>query len=375
MTEDIVEVTRSDLVQTAIAAGIIIGSLVVAWVVAVIAEWLLRRVTLNIPHSPADALVRALRRPVVLLVALQGVFIGLWYPNYMEPYRDHIERVWLALVVLIVIFALTRGVTQWFNWYQSQPERQMMRTDPRALPLLRRGINLTIAVLGGLLILDVVGLEITPLIAGLGIGGLAVALALQPLLGNIFASSYMLSDASLRVGDFVEVDGGPVGVVEHIGWRATRIRSFDNNIVLMPNSKLADSIFTNYSSTDLQADARLTFGVAYEEDLQRVEDVVTDELVQLRDEFEASVKDYEPIVRFQEFDDSNITVLVKLRALTWGDSFMLRHLMVKRIHERLGAEGIVINYPARRLIMQHDDIEGLDRLMRRAEELREDAVP
>ncbi|MEX2375941.1 MAG: mechanosensitive ion channel family protein, partial [Dehalococcoidia bacterium] len=200
--------------------------------------------------------------------------------------------------------------------------------------------------------------------AGLGIGGLAVALALQPLLANVFASSYMLSDSSIRVGDWVEVEGGPVGSVDDIGWRATRIRSFDNNIVIVPNSTLASSIVTNYSLTSIEADLRILVGVAYEEDLTRVEAVCEEIIVGLRDEWETAVKDYEPLVRFQTFGDSNVDILMKMRAQTWSDSFLLRHELMKRVHARFAAEGITINYPARRLILQSGDVEGFDRIRR-----------
>jgi small-conductance mechanosensitive channel len=133
--------------------------------------------------------------------------------------------------------------------------------------------------------------------------------------------------------------------------------------VLVPNSKLAEATFTNYSSTSYQADARLVFGVAYEEDLQRVEETVLEELLAVRTEFEAAVQSYDPLFLYQSFGDSNIDVLVKLRAVSWIDSFALRHLMVKRIHARLADEGITINYPARRLFLQEGDVSGLEALL------------
>jgi small-conductance mechanosensitive channel len=364
MDEPLPEVSRSDLVDTAIAFGIFFAALILAWFLAVLIPRLIRRMMRSDGSSPLDALVDAVRRPIFWLILVQGLFLALRHPAYMREHLELIDRLWIGTVVVAVIAGIIRANTHWFAWYQQRSEAGQLpgRIEPRVLSMIRRAANVVVVVVGGLLLLDVLGLEITPLIAGLGIGGLAVGLALQPVLASLFASSSMMSDASLKVGDFVEVEAGPVGTVEHIGWRATRIRSFDNNIVLIPNSKLADSTFTNYSTTTFQADARLIFGVAYEEDLQQVEDVVIDELTMLRDEFEGAVPSYEPMLRFQEFGDSNIDVLVKLRANTWVDSFMLRHLMVKRIHARLGREGITINYPARRLFMHGDDVSGLDRL-------------
>jgi len=214
---------------------------------------------------------------------------------------------------------------------------------------------------GSLLVMDAVGVSISPLLAGLGLGGFAIALALQPLLSNIFASSYVITDASIAVGDYVEVAGGPTGVVEDIGWRATRIRTFDNNISMVPNAAVADSIITNYDSADARADARVDCGIAYEEDLERVEALVLEELFKLL-ELDYVDQDRTPLFRYSEFADSNINFFVKMRAVTWGDSFLLKHEMMKRIHSRLVAEGVVINYPARRLMLASEDVEGFERL-------------
>ena len=108
----------------------------------------------------------------------------------------------------------------------------------------------------------------------------------------------------------------------------------------------------------------MVVGVAYEEDLDRVEAVCREVLTTLSDEWETSVKEHEPVVLFTAFGDSNVDVLLKTRAVTWSDSFALKHEMMKRIHARFAAEGITINYPARRLFLQQDDVDGLDRLAR-----------
>ncbi len=364
--ELIPEITASDIGDTLVALAIFAGALVLAWVLAVVIPQLIHRLLRESGDSPLDDLVQSVRRPVFWLIVIVGLFLALRHPSYMEPHLELIDRLWIASIVVAVVAGLVRVSGQWFFWYQRRSEdgRGPGVMEPRILNILRRATTVTLLLIGGLVLLDVLGLEITPLIAGLGIGGLAVGLALQPVLSSLFASSSMMSDASIRVGDFIQIEDGLIGTVEHIGWRATRIRSFDNNIVLVPNSKLAESTFTNFSSTSYEADARLMFGVAYEADLQHVEDVMVDELTHLRDEFEGAVKSYEPIIRFQEFGDSNIDVMAKLRGIDFISSFMLRHMMVKRIHARLGQEGITINYPARRLFLQGDDVSGLDRLLR-----------
>src|SRR5690606_38163072 len=180
------------------------------------------------------------------------------------------------------------------------------KLHPGSLPLIRRGVTILVFAAGFLVVLDTLGLAISPLLAGLGIGGLAVALALQPLLGNVFASSYMLSDSSILIGDYIEMRDGPTGMVDDIGWRATRIRSFDNNIVIVPNSALADALVTNFTLTSLEASAGVELGVAYDEDLSEVETVCREVLTALRDEWPTAVKSNDPVVSFTGFGESRI---------------------------------------------------------------------
>lgn len=364
---DLPAVTGSDLTELLIALAFVAGAIVLSRLIVAVMTWVTRRVARVTGHATlGDALIDGLRPPTGVLISLQGVFIGLRVISALDPHAAVINRFWLAAVLLTAAWGAHRVTVRWFGWYmERQAETGGARVEATTLGRVRTALSVTIVVLGALIALDALGLEVAPLIAGLGIGGLAVALALQPVLSNMFASSYLMSDSSIRVGDWVEIENGPMGLVQAIGFRATRIATFDNNIVLVPNSTLANTTFTNYSATSNEADARVVVGVAYEEDLQRVEDVLTEELLALRDEAAEAVPGAEPVVRFQGFGDSNVDILLKLRARTWIDSWALRHQMVKRVHARLGREGITINYPARRLLMQDGDVAGLEAIARR----------
>lgn len=356
--------TRAEWVETGIAVAVVFGAIALAAIVAFVATRIIHAVTRSTETQLDDQLGHAVRSPLIALITVGAVGSALQTLSYLPDEDRWIPRVTASLIVLVVAIAMRRILLVLIHWQTARPGLGDGRLHPGTLPLIQRGVTLLVFAAAGMIVLDTLGLAISPLLAGLGIGGIAVALALQPLLANVFASSYMLSDSSIRVGDWIEVEGGPVGAVDDIGWRATRILSFDNNIVVVPNSTLASSIVTNYSLTSLEADLRVNVGVAYEEDLAHVEEVCIDIITTLRDESEASVKDYEPLVRFQSFGDSNVDILLKMRAQTWSDSFLLRHELMKRVHARFTAEGITINYPARRLILQPEDTTGIDQLRR-----------
>lgn len=357
-----VALTGYDWTETVVALSIFGGAILFALALTVVIPRLVHLVTRSSETDLDEVVGRALKRPFVLLAAIWGAASGFEVVSYVDDPGDWITRSAVAVSILVVTVVVRRVALIILNRQATRGGRHG-RLHPGSLPLIRRGVTILVFAAGFLVVIDTLGLTISPLLAGLGIGGIAVALALQPLLGNVFASSYMLSDSSIRVGDVVEVDAGPVGYVDDIGWRATRIRTFDNNIVILPNATLADSQVTNYTLTAIAADSRVTVRLAYEEDLDHVESVARDVLVTLREEWPTTVKSHEPVVLYTAFAESHVELLLKMRSQTWVDSVGLTHEMIKRIHGRFADEGITINYPARRLLMQPGDVDGLDALL------------
>ncbi|MDP6607373.1 MAG: mechanosensitive ion channel family protein [Dehalococcoidia bacterium] len=361
-------ISDDQAIEALIAAGIFVGSIVLARLAAAV----LRRVVHHYTHATEtdldDDVVGALRFPLLALIFVEGAFLALRTLSVLDDHRTTIERAWVALTMVLAIITAQRLLSVLLTWYgASIAQRTATDWDQKSLPMIRRVLNVALFAIGAMVILDQLGISISPLLAGLGIGGIAVALALQPLLSNVFASSYMLSDGSIRVDDFLEIEGGPTGWVEDIGFRATRIRTFDNNIIIIPNSTLAESTVTNFDAAGAPVDAAITCGVAYEEDLERVEEVCLEELRSIVNELDEAVGG-EPIFRFQRFGDSNIDFLMKIRAVTRRQVGLVTHVMVKRIHARLNAEGITINYPARRLFLATEDTDGFERFSERSSE-------
>lgn len=190
--------------------------------------------------------------------------------------------------------------------------------------------------------------ELGPLLAGLGIGGLAIALALQPTLLNFFSGTYIITEGSVRIGDHIEINGTDIkGCVEDIGWRNTKIKTLANNIVIIPNAKLADSTITNYCSPDKEMALVVHVGVSYSSDLGKVERITTDVTRSVMKSVPGGVKEFEPFVRFNEFADSNINFSVILHVNSFVDQYIVKHEFIKHLKKRYDAEGIEIAYPSR----------------------------
>lgn len=301
------------------------------------------------------------RKPAMLFFLILGVFLAyllmsrLKHPafDFFDGHGEWAVRVWLVTVILQASYLGSRVIQTALQWYlENMSHRTASSLDDRLMPQARRITPLAIYTVGALMILEVVGITIAPLIAGLGIGGIAVALALQPTLSNLFSGTFMVSEGELNEGDFIELDGGPSGFVVDVSWRSTKIRDRFNNLIMIPNSKLMDSIMTNYVSESSAVTVMVPCGVSYESDLERVESVSLEVANGVRDDIEEAVDDFDPVVRFSDFGESNIDFNVIMQADDRLGSFVVKHELIKRLHSRFKEEGIEINYPVRKLVGQ-----------------------
>jgi small-conductance mechanosensitive channel len=204
-----------------------------------------------------------------------------------------------------------------------------------------------IAVLGLLVILNGLGLSITPMLTALGVGGLAVALALQDPLANFFAGVFITLAGQIRVGDYVKLDSGQEGYVADFSWRSTRLRMLSNSLILVPNAKLSQAIVINHHLPSHDLAVLVDVGVDYASDLRHVERVVVDVGGGVMREVAGGVPEFEPFIRYHTFADSSINFTVILRAQEFVDQYLIKHEFVKRLHARFNDEGIVIPFPIR----------------------------
>lgn len=224
------------------------------------------------------------------------------------------------------------------------------------VPLLRRTGGAPRAVaqgfivgLGALVLLDTFGISITPILASLGIGSLAVALALQDTLANLFAGLHILADHPIRVGDFIRLESGQEGYVTQIGWRSTRIRMLPNNVVVVPNSKVVNSTLTNYYLPDPELAVLVEVGVHQASDLARVEQVTSAVGREIMQRVPGGIVAFEPFIRYHTFGESSIQFTVVLRAREFVDQYLITHEFIKALQARYRQEGIVIPFPVRTL--------------------------
>lgn len=213
--------------------------------------------------------------------------------------------------------------------------------------LITNIIRIVVAILVGLVILQSIGVAITPLIGALGVGGLAVALALQETLANLFAGVVIILSKQLRPGDFVMLSSGEQGYVTDISWRNTTIRSLPNNMIIVPNYLLSSNIVTNHYQPERQMSVLIPVGVSYDSDLERVERITNEVSNEVMKEIEGGIPESEPMIRFNNFGDFSIDFTVILQSREVVDQYLIKHEFIKRLHKRYREEGIDIPFPIR----------------------------
>lgn len=305
-----------------------------------------------------DAVVGSLRRPIPFWSLLLGAAVASRVAALPPELLLLVDRVVQSLLIL--------SLTAWV----AEVTLLIMARGGEAggAPLLtgvtRHVIRASIFVVGGLVVLSTLGISIAPILTTFGIGGLAVALGLQDTLSNLFAGFNITLARNIRVGDFVRLETGEEGYVEDIRWRSARIRTLPNNVVVIPNSRLAQSVVTNYDLPSRDLAVLVSLGVHYGSDLPRVERVTCEIARTVMRTVKGAVRDFEPFIRFHTFGESSIDFSVIMRAETFTDSYAVKHEFIKAITSRYAAEGIVIPYPIRALNLEQ---EGAQRMIAPAE--------
>ncbi|MBI4482317.1 MAG: mechanosensitive ion channel family protein [Acidobacteria bacterium] len=215
------------------------------------------------------------------------------------------------------------------------------------------------ALVGVLVVFENLGVSMTALWTTLGVGSVAIALALQDTLSNFFAGLYILVDSPIRLDDYVKLETGEEGYVQRIGWRSTRIRTLPNNVVVVPNARLSQAIVTNYFLPEKRMSLLIPIGVSYESDPVKVERLLVEETKKAAGEIPGLLAEPAPFVRFiPGFGDSSLNFTLICQVAEFVDQYLVQHELRKRIFARFQREGIEIPFPIRTVYLRTKEEAG-----------------
>ena len=287
-----------------------------------------------------DVILSSVRAPFLVLCIMLGIYVALEFSNIPKALVDKADK-GLSILAVFAVALVTANILAGFARVRAERIESVLPVTS----LTENIIRIVVYGVGTLIVLNKLGISIAPILATLGVGGLAVALALKDTLSNFFAGFHIVATRQIRVGDYLKLSSAEEGYVNDISWRTTKIRTLAGNLVLVPNAKLTELIVTNYTLPDKDMAVPVDLGVHYDSDLAKVERVTCEVAAEVMREVPGGVPDFIPFIRYHTFGASSIDFSVILRGKEFVDQFLIKHEFIKRIHQRFEKEGIVIPYP------------------------------
>ncbi len=291
-----------------------------------------------------DALIEALNLPLSIL-ALNAAILVMHQLTPLDSsvrFNSFLLNALKAATIVAIILFIDKFFALIVRSYSEKIE-----TLKISVPVTQGIVRSIILVIGVLMMLDSFGVSILPILTSLGIGSLAVALALQPTLENLFAGFQIAIDKPFKLGHWVRLESGEDGVVYKIGWRSTWVRMSNNNTIIIPNKLMVNSRIINYYYPSTDTSLVVELSVHYASDLEQVEKVTLEVAQETLKSCSGAVLGATPTMRFKSFGDSGVLFEVGLRANNYESIVLVKHDFIKRILARFAKEGIVIPYPVR----------------------------
>ncbi len=323
------------------ALSIFISFLIIAKGIEMIFERFLIKTVKKTKSKIDDLILKKIRTPITLILMLIGLRLALLPLNLSENIIAYINNglytigFVIAILVSIAIFDII--IENWaLGW-----AKKRKKIDKNIIQLLRKISRIVIAALGLMFILNTWGVNASPLLASLGVAGIAVAFAMQKTLGNFFGGISLIADKAVKVGDVIELSSGETGTVTDVGLRSTKLETFDNEIIAIPNGNLSESNIKNFALPGPTARLVLPFGVAYGSKIDKVKKITLDAVKDIK----GVSKEPGPFIRFSEMGDSAL----KFKAYLWVDNyrerFSIKDIANTNIYNALNKAGISIPFP------------------------------
>lgn len=297
-----------------------------------------------------DLIIASIRKWIIAWFVALGLFMGLRRINMDMRYHNWLENGLMIFYILSATLILARVISGMLRIKATGTDTVIPSSS--IIGNIVRGI---IYIIGLLIILQSQGISITPILTALGVGGLAVALALQPTLSNLFAGLQIIASGKINHGDFVKLSTGEDGYIDDITWRSTTIRGEADHTVIVPNSKLADMIVTNYYLPDRELAFSVEVAISMDNDLEFVEKITKEIIGEIQKQAEGAVRNFEPVIRYFSVGDNRINLRAILRVVEYSYKFPVRHEFIKKLQRRFQQEGIKMALPAQAVYLKKDD--------------------
>ncbi len=328
-----------------VSIGAVIGWILIRPLLGRVEKWLLGRNKII-----AASLVHALRKiaPFFSIVFFLH-FINLYPITVKFDFTSTYGTILKVLDVIILTFIAAEFLIFVYDNYSNS------RLFNKTSSLFHIVIRILVYTAGVFAVSSILKYDVKALLTAMGVGGLAIALALQDTLVNLFAGMQILASKQLKTGDYISIENAFEGYVIDVNWRNTEVKTLEENVIMVPNSKISSSITTNYFTLQKNLYFPIFVGVHYDSDLEFVEKVTLEVAEEVLAQYPNLPKGFKPRVRFYEFAESSIKLKVFLVSDLYERQRVIRHDFIKKLHQRYNKEGITIPFPIRTVYMHKDE--------------------
>ena len=348
---DIFELIQSNQLMNTwfIPAIIVFIGIVLGMIFKQVVHTRLKKAALTSECEGDDIILHAVESQIVLWFFWAALSLALRDVEIAEPFGLYVSNFLIIILMASITHAAAKLIVGLLNLWSKKQGGGFPSTT-----MFTNFVWITVYSIGLLVILDALDISIAPMLTALGIGGLAVSLALKDTLTDVFAGLHILLSKKVQPGDFVSLDSGEMGYIQNITWRNTKMLERTNNIIHIPNTKLSKAIIKNYDSGDPSFSVKIPVGVGYDSDLDVVERVVMEVANDLHQNMDEMNKQSTPSFKFRGFGQSSIDFMVYFRGNKYGDQNPIIHAFVKKLHKRFNEEGIEIPFPMRTVIQRSE---------------------
>lgn len=295
-----------------------------------------------------EVMITALGPPVGWAFMIGGIYLAtvvLPLPREPVDIRFFVNSLVRAASVILVIWFATRLIDQLSAWWMEKALHTQTKLDEQFIPIVRSSTKVFFVMIGLVLFLQNLGYSVTSLVAGLGIGGAALAFASKDTLSNLFGSVVIFLDRPFHIGDWIEM-GGVEGTVEEVGLRTTRIRTFANSLITMPNAMLTTTAINNWSRMKKRR-IKTSIGITYDTPPEKVEAAVN-KIRELIKTDPALLDDFF-LVHFDQFGDSSLDIFIYCftKTTNWAEFMDAKQAFYLNIMRAFNDIGIEFAFPTR----------------------------
>lgn len=325
------------------------ASFVVAVFVKLIIQKVLKPLAKKTKTKVDDLIIKSISSIIFYVVIVLGFKIAI---QHFEFETSLYTRLVDSLLVVIVTFLSLKIITNFTrHWLTEWAAKTKSTADDRLIPLVAKILKTVVVILACIFIFDAWNINITPLLTTAGIAGLAIGFAVRDSLANILGGIQLVLDKTFKVGDKIQLDSGEMGVILDIGLRSTKLKTYDNEVIYIPNGSLANTKVKNFTVPDLSIRVNVNFGVVYGADPERVRQVVIEALKNI----DTVIGEPEPMVQFLNMSDFSLDFVARAWVASYTDAYSTKIAMTDEIYLALNKAKIGIPFPTRTIYTKNLD--------------------